>query len=78
MAASAPVHVFIFRCFLICFQLNILTYDSILTLSQMTNFRPLKAEESAGHNFNFDENGRKFSKWVENTVGISPFPIVFS
>ena len=38
-------------------------------------------------NFKFDENGRKFSKWLENTVGkrrncslreISPFPTVFS
>ena len=39
------------------------------------------------YNFKSDENGRKFSKWVENTVGkrrncslraISPFPTVFS
>ena len=46
-----------------------------------------KLKESADNNFNFDENGRKFSKWVENTVGkgeicllrvISPFPTVFS
>ena len=37
--------------------------------------------------FKFDENGRKFSKWVENTVGkgeiapkraISHFPTMFS
>ena len=36
-------------------------------------------------NFKFDGNGRKFSKWVENTVGkmrncehVFPFPNVFS
>ena len=28
-----------------------------------------KLKEFADDNFNFDENGRKFSKWVENTVG---------
>ena len=27
-----------------------------------------KLKELADHNFKFDENGRKFSKWVENTV----------
>ena len=26
-------------------------------------------KHSANDNFTFDENGRKFSKWVENTVG---------
>ena len=26
-------------------------------------------KESADDNFKFDENGRKISKWVENTVG---------
>ena len=35
-----------------------------LTLSQMTNFRPYQTD-----NFRFDENLRKFSKQVENTVG---------
>ena len=39
-----------------------------LTLSQMTNFRLLNLKEFADHNFKFDEHGRKFSKWVENTV----------
>ena len=28
-----------------------------------------KLKEFADDNFEFDENGRKFSKWVENTVG---------
>ena len=40
-----------------------------LTLSQMTNFRLFKLKEFADDNFKFDENGRKFSKRVENTVG---------
>ena len=46
-----------------------------------------KLKEFADDNFKFDKNGRKLSKWVENTVGkgeicslqaISPFPTVFS
>ena len=28
-----------------------------------------KLTESADDSFKFDENGRKFSKWVENTMG---------
>ena len=28
-----------------------------------------KLKEFADDNFKFDENGRKFFKWVENTVG---------
>ena len=44
-------------------------------------------KEFADDNFMFDENARKFSKWVENTVGkgeialieaFFPFPTVFS
>ena len=35
----------------------------------MTNFRLFQAEEFADDHFKFDENGRKFSIWVENTVG---------
>ena len=58
-----------------------------LTHYQMTNFRLSQIEEFADDNFIFDKNGRKLSKWVENTVGkrrncslraISPFPTVFS
>ena len=40
-----------------------------------------KLKEFADDNFKFDENGRKLSKQVENTVGkgeIAPFPTVFS
>ena len=39
-----------------------------LTLSQTTNFRLFQTEEFADDNFEFDENGRKFTKQVENTV----------
>ena len=35
----------------------------------MTNFRLFQLKEFADHNFKFDENGKKFSNWVENTVG---------
>ena len=34
---------------------------------QISDFSKLK--DSADDNFKFDENDRKFSKWVENTVG---------
>ena len=42
-----------------------------------------KLKEFADSNFKFDENCRKFSKWVVNTIGkgesaSSPFPTVFS
>ena len=39
-----------------------------LTLSQTTTFRLFQTEEFADDNFKSDENGRKFSKSVENTV----------
>ena len=35
----------------------------------MTNFRFFQVEEFADKNFAFDENGRKFSKRAENTLG---------
>ena len=41
--------------------LNSLPHDKILELS--------KLKETADDNFKFDENSRKFSKQVENTVG---------
>ena len=34
---------------------------------QILNSSELK--QSADNNFKFDENSKKFSKWVENTVG---------
>ena len=34
----------------------------------MTNFRLFQTEIVTDDNFKFDENGRKFSKRVENTV----------
>ena len=40
-----------------------------LTLSQTTNFRHIQPKEFADDNFKFDQNNRKFSKRVENTVG---------
>ena len=38
-----------------------------ITRRQILDFSKLK--EFADDNFKFDENGRKLSKWVENTVG---------
>ena len=40
-----------------------------LALSKTSNFRIPTLKEFADDNFKFDENYRKFSKWVENTVG---------
>ena len=41
----------------------------LLTLSQTTNFRLLQTERVCRRQFQFDENGRKLFKQVENTVG---------
>ena len=41
----------------------------MLTLSQTTIVDSSNLKELADNNFNFDENGRNFSKQVENTVG---------
>ena len=38
-----------------------------VTRQQILDWSKLK--QSADNNFKFDENIRKFSKWVENTVG---------
>ena len=35
----------------------------------MTNFRLFQLKKFADDNFKFGNNGRKFSKWVENIVG---------
>ena len=40
-----------------------------LTHYQTTNLDSSKQKEFADNNFKFDENGRKLSKRVENTVG---------
>ena len=40
-----------------------------LNLSQTTNFRLFQTERVCRRQFKFDENGGKFSKRVENTVG---------
>ena len=46
------------------------TGTNSLTLSQTTNFKLFQTQGAfADGDFNFDENGRKFSKWAENTVG---------
>ena len=40
-----------------------------LTHYQTTNFRLFQTKKIADDNSKFDENGRKLSKWVGNTVG---------
>ena len=41
----------------------------LLTLSQTTHFRLFQTKRVADDNFKLDENGRTFSKRIENTVG---------
>ena len=43
--------------------------DYGLTLSKQQILDSSKQKEFADNNFKFDENGRKFSKWAENTEG---------
>ena len=47
-----------------CNRVNILD----LTLPQTTNCRVFQTERICRQQFKFDESGRMFSKWVENTV----------
>ena len=67
-------------------QKPILT-DFSITHYQTTNIRLFQSERFADDNFKFEENGRKLSKWIENTVGKGEiaryeqfllFPTVFS
>ena len=51
------------------YSYNSYVIELSLSLSQTTNFRLSKHKEFADDNFKFNENGRKFSKRVENTVG---------
>ena len=45
------------------------TIVSLLTLYQTTNLDSSKLKEFADDSLKFDENGKKLSKRVENTVG---------
>ena len=38
-------------------------------ITRRQNFRQVQFDKSADYNFKFDENSRKFSKRIENTVG---------
>ena len=42
---------------------------AFITLSQTIKLEASKPKEFADDNFKLDESGRKFSIWVENTVG---------
>ena len=58
---------------MLAFYLNVfrsVTAQGHLTLSQTTNFLLFQIQSfGSEYNFRFDENGRKFFKQVENTVG---------
>ena len=41
----------------------------ISPFSKRQTLDSLKLKEFVDDNFKFDENGRKFSKWIENTAG---------
>ena len=40
-----------------------------MSTALLTHYQMTKLKKFADDNFKFDENGRKVSKWVENTVG---------
>ena len=44
-------------------------FPGLLNLSQTINLDSSKLKEFADNNFKLDENGRKFPKRVQNTVG---------
>ena len=44
-------------------------HSEIVRFSRRQILDSSKLKELADNNFKFDENGRKLSKWVENTVG---------
>ena len=46
-----------------------LIYISSLPFPKLQILDPSKLKELADDDFNFEEIGRKFSKWLENTVG---------
>ena len=50
---------------------------SVITLSQRQILDFSKLKEFADDNFRLDETGRKFSKRVENTVGLPDFACSF-
>ena len=47
----------------------LLTLSQLIQLIQRQLIEPSKFSEFADDNFKCDKNGRKFSRWVENTVG---------
>ena len=49
-----------------------------LALSQATNLDFSKLKDFANDTSKFNENGREFSKRIENTVGKEQFPTVLS
>ena len=50
-------------------RLNVPWKYERLTLSQTTNFSFFQTQILCRRQSQLDENGRKFSKWVDNTVG---------
>ena len=49
--------------------MSVLSLYNRLTLPKQQILDSSKQEEIADNNFKFDENGRKFSKWLANNVG---------
>ena len=53
-----------------------LTYTTYYPITRRQILDSSKLKEFADDNFKFDENGRKLSEWVENTLGkgeIAPY-----
>ena len=50
-------------------QFDLLGLSGSIQPKECFNRNSSKLKEFADDNFKFDENSRKFSKWLENTVG---------
>ena len=59
----------IIKYFLFSISYGIIKIATFLLRFSMQILDSSKLKEVADDNFKFDENGRKFSKWVESTVG---------
>ena len=57
-----------------CLKLYNIACHAGLTHYQKTYFRLFRTERVCRRQFEIDENGRKLSKWVENTLGKGEIP----
>ena len=69
---SCHIYILVCKCFQFGYVRNLIEYKRANPCEPITRRQILdssKLKEFADDNFKFDENDRKLSKWVENTVG---------